>query len=310
MESIKPHRGAYLLDAFMRTPWAILPYKLAVLGEIVVRHVAGEELDPEEVQMCIHGSRRPADAIVGNIAVLPLFGTIFPRANLMTNTSGATSAEMFGRKFDELVKDPEIGAIVLDVDSPGGEVAGVDELSRQIYDARGKKKIVAVANHTMASAAYWIGTAAEEIVVTPSGKVGSIGVWAAHDDVSAALEMEGVKRTLISAGKYKVEGNPWEPLTEEAKSAIQVNVNEYYDAFIKAVARNRGVKIDQVREGFGEGRMVGAKTAIASGMADRVETLSETIKRLRRSIITLNKEQQQQAEDLRKKVQNILRKEQ
>src|SRR3989304_3205503 len=157
-----PYRHSYVLDAFIRTPWAILPEKLAILREIVARHVAGEELDAEEVQMRIHGAKRPADGRVGNIAVLPLFGTIFPRANMMTDVSGATSAEVFGQKFEELVRDQEIGAIVLDVDSPGGNVLGIEELSTQIYKARGKKPIVAVANHTMASAAYFIGTAADE----------------------------------------------------------------------------------------------------------------------------------------------------
>ena len=304
-----PYRHSYVLDAFIRTPWAILPEKLAILREIVARHVAGEELDAEEVQMRIHGAKRPADGRVGNIAVLPLFGTIFPRANMMTDVSGATSAEVFGQKFEELVRDPEIGAIVLDVDSPGGNVLGVEELSRQIYDARGKKPIVAVANHTMASAAYFIGTAADEVVMTPSAEVGSIGILAAHEDISKELENEGVKITLISAGKYKTEGNPFEPLTEEAEAAIQEDVDRYYDAFIKAVARNRGVEVDQVRNGFGEGRMVGAKTAMSLGMVDRIETLSETIQRLRRSIVTLNPTQQQQAEDLRMAIQTILRKE-
>ncbi len=301
-------RRSHVLEAFMMAPWAIVPYKLAVLGAIVARHAAGEKLDPEEVQLVIHGAKRPADRKEQNIAILPLFGTIFPRANLMTNVSGATSAEIFGVKFNELVLDPEIGAIILDVDSPGGEVAGVDELSRQIYEARGKKPVVAIANHNMHSAAYWIATAADEVAVTPSGELGSIGVWAAHDDVSAALEMEGIKRTLISAGKYKTEGNPWEPLTEEAKSSIQVSVDESYDAFVKAVARNRGVKVDQVRNGFGEGRAVGARQAVELGMADRIETMGETIKRVRRLIFKLSKEQQQQAEDLRMQINSILQK--
>jgi signal peptide peptidase SppA len=271
---------SYILHAFVETPWAILPHKLAVLEEIVARHVAGEKLDAEEVQARIHGARRPADRRVGSVAVLPLFGTIFPRANMMTDVSGATSAERFGAQFTELVQDPEIGAIVLDVDSPGGQVNGIEELSRQIYAARGQKPIVAVANHTMASAAYWIGTAADEVVITPSGEVGSIGVFAVHKDMSKALEQDGIKVSLISQGKYKVEGNPYEPLAEEARGAIQIRVSEAYDAFIDSIARNRGVTPDDVRSGFGEGRVVGARQAVALGMADRVGTLEETINRL------------------------------
>jgi len=182
----------YVLNAFMESPWAILPNKLTSLVEIVSRHVAGEKLDAEEVQMRIHGARRPDDRTAGIVAVLPLFGTIFPRANMMTDVSGATSAERFGARFVELVKNPDVGAIVIDVDSPGGQVSGVDELARKIYDARGQKPIVAVSNHLMASAAYWIGTAADEVVVSPSAEVGSIGVFAVHEDMSAALEQQGV----------------------------------------------------------------------------------------------------------------------
>lgn len=264
-------------------PWAILPQNLAMIVEVVTRHFAGEKLDAEEVQMRINGAKRPSDRNIGNVAVLPLFGTIFPRANLFIETSGGTSAEIYGKAFDELVKNPDIGAIVLDVDSPGGQVSGVEELSKKIFSARGTKPIVAVANHLAASAAYWIATAADELVVTPSAEVGSIGVFTLHEDISKSLEVEGVKVTLISEGKFKTEGNPYEPLSEEAHQAIQERVAEYYESFIKAVARNRGVKTADVRNGFGEGRIVRAQQAVQLGMADRIATLDETIERLQRS---------------------------
>ncbi len=304
---------SYVLQAFIETPWAILPHKLAILEEIVARHVSGEKLDAEEVQTRIHGARRPADRRIGSVAVLPLFGTIFPRANLMTEVSGATSAERFGAQFSELINDPDVGAVVLDVDSPGGMVSGVEELSKRIYEARGKKPIVAVANHLMASAAYWIGTAADEIVVTPSGEVGSVGVFAVHEDISGALEQDGIKISLISEGKYKTEGNPYQALTEEARTAIQVRVSEAYDAFIKAVARNRDVKPASVRNGFGEGRVVGSRQAIELGMADRMGTLEETIDRLLSpaaplsSQSALTEEEELEAESLRQRVQSILK---
>lgn len=275
-------RSVHISQALMETPWAILPAKLEAIIEVVTRYLAGEKLNAEEVQTRIHGATRPPDRITGSVAILPLFGTIIPRANLFSNTSGATSAEQFGKRFDELINDSTVGAIVLDVDSAGGQVAGVDELSKKIYEARGKKPIVAVANHLAASAAYWIATAADELVVTPSGEVGSIGVFAAHEDISESLAKEGVKVTMISEGKYKTEGNPYEPLSEEARTAIQTRVSESYDAFVKAVARNRGVKAADVRNGFGEGRVVGARQAQTLGMADRIATLDETIARLQK----------------------------
>lgn len=273
-------RQSYILKAFVETPWAILPRQLVVLQEIVVMHVSGRKLDAEEVQTRIHGAVRPSNRRVSAVAVLPLFGTIFPRANLMTQMSGATSAELFGKQFAELVRDPEVTAIVLDVDSPGGTVDGIEELSKQIFDARGSKPIVAVADHLMASAAYWIGTAADEVVVSPSSEVGSIGVFAVHQDWSKALDQEGIKVNLISAGKYKTEGNPYEPLAEEARAAIHGRVTDYYEAFVDSVARNRGVKAAVVKNGFGEGRVVGARQAVALGMANRVGTLEETVDQL------------------------------
>ena len=313
-------RKSYILQAFTETPWSILPDRLAILEEIVDRHISGEKLDAEEVQARIHGAMPPASRKVASVAVLPLFGTIFPRANMMTEVSGATSAETFGQQFSALVNDPEVNAIVLDVNSPGGQVAGVEELSSRIYAARGSKPIVAVANHLMASAAYYIGTAADEVVVTPSGEVGSIGVFSIHSDMSKALEQEGVKVTLISAGKYKVAGNPYEPLSEEAFAAEQSRVNDYYAAFVKSVARNRGVKVSAVKGGFGEGRVVGAQAAVDEGMADRVGTLDETIVRLLSAEIAkspkaettsgslLSAEMEQEAQSLREQVELILRK--
>lgn len=277
---------SYILNAFTESPWAILPQKLAVLEEIVYRHVSGEKLTAEEVQTRIHGASRPPnrnEGVVGSaqmVAILPLFGTIFPRANMMTDVSGATSAERFAADFSALVDNPEIGAIVLDVNSPGGQVNGIAEAANRIYQARGKKPIVAVANHLMASAAYWIGSAADEIVATPDGEVGSVGVFAVHQDVSKKLEQDGVKITFIKEGKYKTEGNPYEPLSEEAHAVIQARVSDVYESFLNSIALHRGVKPDDVRNGYGEGRVVSAQQSIRLGMADRIETLDQTVTRL------------------------------
>lgn len=269
----------YILNAFLETPWGILPQKLAVLEAIVARHVAGEKLDAEEIQAAINGAPRPQERTINQVAVLPLFGVLIPRADMMSEVSGATSVEKFSARFDALLNDPAIDAIILDVNSPGGQVGGVQEVSEKLFTARGKKPIVAVANHLAASAAYWIATAADELVVSPSAQVGSIGVFAAHEDISKALEQEGVKISLVSAGKHKVEGNPYEPLSDEARATIQTRVNEVYETFIADVARNRHVNPDQVRNGFGQGRVVSAQQAVEYGMADRIGTMEETIAR-------------------------------
>jgi signal peptide peptidase SppA len=146
---------------------------------------------------------------------------------------------------------------------------------------RGDKPIVAVANSMAASAAFWIASAADQVSVTPSGQVGSIGVFAAHEDISGRLEAEGINVTLVHAGKFKVEGNPFEPLTEEAEAHIQGRVDATFQKFIGAVAAGRGITAATVEKDFGQGRLVDADEALAAGMVDRIETLEQAIDRMR-----------------------------
>jgi len=129
---------------------------------------------------------------------------------------------------------------------------------------------------------YWLASQCSELVVTPSGQVGSIGVFAAHEDMSKAAEIAGYKISLVSAGKYKTEANPFEPLSDEARQALQSKVNDFYGDFTKAVARGRGVGVNEVRSGFGEGRMISAQQAVKEKMADRVATLDQTLVASRR----------------------------
>src|SRR5574343_196591 len=214
------------------------------------------------------------------IAVLPIRGPITQKVTWMTYWYGGTSTERFGEEFDAALNASNVGAIVLDVDSPGGTVSGVPELAAKIRTARGKKPIIAVANTWAASAAYWLASQADELVMTPSGEVGSIGVWSMHVDYSGYQEQEGVKTTLISSGKYKGEANPYEPLGDEARAAMQDSVNRYYGMFVSDVASGRGTSAAVVRNGYGEGRMIGSDRAESMGMVNRGETLDAEITRL------------------------------
>jgi signal peptide peptidase SppA len=174
-----------------------------------------------------------------------------------------------------------VSAVVLDIDSPGGTVAGVTELAAEIRAARGgSKPIVAAANTLAASAAYWLASQADEVVVSPSGSVGSIGVYAVHQEVSRMLDEMGVGTTIISAGPHKTEGNEFEPLTDEARADIQSRVDVSYASFVADVAAGRGVTAEQVEADFGGGRVLTARKAQSAGMVDRVETLAQTVARL------------------------------
>lgn len=294
----------FLRAAILAHPWAIMPDRLEAMVEVVSRRFDGIRLDRAEIDsikgervyngtlnyFSSDGSPSAYDATAQNsnsggpglIAVINVMGVIAQHASQVDDVSGAggTSTERVANSFRAAISDPSVKAIILNVDSPGGNVNGVQALADEIFKARGTKPVIAQANSLIASAAYWIASQADEIVMTPGANVGSIGVYGLHKDVSAAAAAEGVKFTFVSAGKYKVEGNPYEPLTDEAKAAMQDPVDAYYSDFVGAVARGRGVAANDVINGFGEGRVVKDKQAVKMGMADRIGTLDETIKRV------------------------------
>lgn len=274
----------HVVKAVTETPWAIRPEKLAAIRELAILKASGVRLTDEEIEARVGGARGSrAPEMAGTVAVVPLYGVIFPKANLMTEMSGATSLQRFTDAFRSALNDPAVTGIVLDVDSPGGLTDMVTETASEIRGSRGRKPIVAVANVDAGSAAYWIAAQADEMVVSPSGSVGSIGIYTAHDDISGAQEKLGVKTTLVSAGKHKVESSPFAPLSDEARAHLQARVDDMYGMFVRDVAKGRGVPVDDVRSGFGEGRMVTARAAVEQGMADRVDTLDATIARVARA---------------------------
>lgn len=223
---------------------------------------------------------RPIRAAKGKVGVIPVHGPVEQRLTSALMKLGGTSTEEVGAALDALLNDSSVEAIVLHVDSPGGGIYGVEELSDKIYAARGRKKIYAMADSLAASAAYWIATAAETVVVTPGGDVGSVGVYAIHVDKSKALEKEGLSVTLARAGKYKAEFAPFAPLGDATKGHLQEVVDGSYQKFLAALKRNRGVSLEHVRKEFGEGRLVGAAPSVERKMADRVMTFDQLLARL------------------------------
>lgn len=279
----------HLLSTFRSMPWALEPSVMALVCGIVDRWASGARLSAEDIAAAIGDSpeaaARRADQSRamsgGGVAVMPVYGVLAHRAYSVANTSRPlTSTEALAATFRAAVADPDVGTIVLDVDSPGGSVFGVQEFADTIAAARGQKRIVAVANSTAASGAYWIASQADQIVVTPSGMVGSIGVIVPHTDLSEAYAKEGIKRSYITYGRYKAEGNDAGPLDDEARTHLQSLVDTYGAAFTRAVAKGRGLPVETVRgPAFGEGRMRLAREAVAAGMADAEGTLEEVVAR-------------------------------
>jgi signal peptide peptidase SppA len=279
-----------LIAEFLSTPWALMPERLNAMTAVLARWSQGASA-PEDVLARIDANRNAREArrqavssaAGGGIAVLPLYGVVTQRGNMVDDVSGpgSVSTQVFAQALRQALADDTVSQILIDIDSPGGSVYGVSELADEIAAARTLKPVVAIANSLAASAAYWLGAQADELYVTPGGEVGSIGVWQAHFDYSQALAAEGVTPTLISAGKYKVEGNPYAPLDEEAQGFMQSRVDDYYGAFTKAVARGRSIPIAQVRDGMGQGRVLGADAALAENMVDGVATFDAVLKQMR-----------------------------
>jgi capsid assembly protease len=268
---------AYVSEAI----WAIVPEKLHEIVAVLSFRAAGHEFTPEEIEARLGSARGGAATSAGKgVAVIPIRGVIAHRMGLLEQSSGGASTEGIGQMVDAAMADDSIGSVIYDVDSPGGTVTGVQELAAKIFNYRGQKKQIAHVNGMAASAAYWLASQADELVSIPSGRAGSIGVYTAHADLSAALEKEGVKVTVISAGKHKVEGQPYQPLSAEALAFLQSEVDEAYGLFVKDVARGRGVSVSDVKHGYGEGRALTAKDAKAAGLIDRIDTFEGTVARL------------------------------
>ena len=278
-----------LIAEFLSTPWALMPERLNAVSAVMARWsshapATAEVLAGIDTDKLVREARRHTATSVsgGGIAVLPLYGVITQRGNMIEDVSGpgSVSTQKFAAALRQALADESVSQILIDIDSPGGSVYGVAELADEIVAARAQKPIIAIANSLAASAAYWIGCSASEFYVTPGGEVGSIGVWQAHFDYSQALAAEGVTPTLISAGTYKVEGNPYAPLEPEAQAFMQSRVDDYFLTFSKAVAKGRGVPIAQVRNGMGQGRVLGADAALEQNMVDGIVTLDEAIRKM------------------------------
>lgn len=264
-------------------PWAILPGALEAIVEILAMHELGERSE-EEIRAALEAARparEPAAQRVGSLAVVPIYGAIFPRASLFSDLSGGTSLEALRSDLDELTRDESVRAIVLDVNSPGGSTELLHETAGEIRKMRERKPIVAVGNTMAASAAYHLASQASEFFITPSGMAGSVGVYATHQDLSAMQEKAGIKTTFIQAGRRKTEGNPFEPLSKEAEEQIQSLVDEHARLMVGDIAAGRRVpEADVSGERFGEGRMFHAAEATRRGMADGVQTFDTTVSTL------------------------------
>jgi len=273
-----------ILDVLSDTPWAIIPDKKVEIDSIYIAHTRREKIDIDAVErrLGVPLNNQPKGyEIQRGVAIIPVEGVIAKRMSLMTRISGGVSTSYLQNDFRQALEDPAVKAIVLHIDSPGGAVDGTQELANYIFQSRGTKPVVALADGLMASAAYWIGAAADQIYITSdTTQVGSIGVVATHVDVSRAEEQMGIKTTEITAGRFKRIASQYAPLSQEGRATIQDHVDTIYSVFLSDVAKFRGGTPEEVHERMADGRIFIGRAAIDAGLVDGVSTLSELIDRL------------------------------
>ena len=206
------------------------------------------------------------------IAVIPIHGILTKKSEAFDDVLGMTSYEKIREEIEEALIDEEVETIILNIDSPGGEVNGLFDLSDFIYEARTLKKIVAIANDDAYSAAYAIASSAEKVFVSRTSGVGSIGVIASHIDQSGFDEKQGIKYTTVFAGNRKNDLNPHEPITSESLENLKSEVNRLYGMLVELIARNRSLSVEAIKNT--EAGLYFGKNAVDIGLADGMTILS------------------------------------
>lgn len=273
-----------LID-LIASPWAITRSGLEEILAIYATHLRGEKIDIRAVEARLGrplANEQRGYEVTDGVAVLPIEGVMAPKANLMMQVSGGASTQIVQRELAAALADPAVRAVVLHIDSPGGSVIGTPELAAAVASARAQgKPIVAYSDGMLASAAYWVGSAADAVYISGSTvMVGSIGVVVAHRDFSRRNEADGVKITEISAGKYKRLDSPNAPLGKEGRASLQEQVDYIYSLFVDAVAAHRGTTAADVLERMADGRTFIGRQAIDAGLVDGVATLPELVAQL------------------------------
>ena len=265
-----PHLAARVFG----TPLLIARGKLDVILGVLAPRLTGAALIQSE------GEREPAEQLSvtpSGIAVVSVVGTLVARSGYLDSSSGLLAYGAIGDAIEAAMANPSVRGILLDVDSPGGEVGGLFDLVTRIGALKASAGIPlwAVANEDALSAAYAIVSAADRIYVTQTGEVGSIGVVAAHVDESGADAQAGLSWSFIFAGRQKVDGNAHEPLSQRARDTIQADVDRLYGEFCTLVATNRNLTVEAVRAT--QAGTYRGDLAIRAGLADRLGTLDLAI---------------------------------
>lgn len=267
---------SHLACRLFGTPLLIAPAKLDVIVSVLAPKLGLQAPPPAQLAIPPPPASAPS---TGDVAVIPVYGTLVKRTLGLDALSGLTSYASLAQQLDAAVSDPQVGAILLEIDSGGGEASGVFELGRRIHAASAIKPVWAIANDSAFSAAYALGASAQRLYLTETGGAGSIGVIALHVDQSAKDAAEGLRYTSVTAGARKDDFSPHAPLSPEAHASLQGEVDRLYGVFIDHVAAMRGLQPQAVRDT--EAALFFGSQAVQAGLADGVQTLDATLSELR-----------------------------
>ena len=234
------------------------------------------DADPDAVEAMYAARGRTGS---GSVAIVPILGPITHRDTLMTMAFGGTSTNRLTAQFQRLSVDETVSRVLLNIDSPGGEMGGLVEASAALRALRDVKPVTALVNTMAASAAYWLAAQATEIVAAPESLTGSVGVRIEHWDMSGFNEQMGIDVTHIATPPEKVDVNFDAPLTDSARAELQGIVDSGYALFVSDIAKGRGITAKEVRDTY-TARVLDATEAKAAGMVDRIATYTETVGRL------------------------------
>lgn len=213
-------------------------------------------------------------AFQDGVAIIPIHGSLINRFGQCYGY--VTGYNFIRRQRDAAMADPDVTAIVYDVNSGGGEAAGCFELADESFALRGTKPTISVVDSACYSAAYALASTSDQVVVTPTGGAGSVGVYTMHVDMSKMLEDWGLNITLIHAGEHKVDGHPYAELPEDVRADMQKSVDATYNKFVESVARNRNLSVEAVKDT--QARCYSADDALALGLIDSVASPIEAIR--------------------------------
>jgi ClpP class serine protease len=246
-------------------PWAI---QESELNKIVLIATRSNEIEALRTKSGIPLNNNRKVEVRNGIAIVPVTGSIFRYANMFTEISGGTSTQMLALDITEALENKDVKGILLDVDSGGGQANGISELSSLIFNARGKKPIKAYIGGSGASAAYWLASSADEVIINDTGIAGSIGAMLSFDDDTEQKEKEGVKSVKIISSVSPLKNSD---------SELQALVDSLGEIFVENIARNRSTTTENVKNNFGKGGLFVGKDAVVAGLADKVGTFEEVL---------------------------------